>query len=429
MKRSTDRILTTHAGSLPRPQALIDANVARAEGRFDAAAFAATLRDAVADVARRQAEAGDRHRQRRRVRQGGARQRRLRPLDDLRLRAPRRLGARPAQAPASPQWPVAVSWQRFADFYAELSMSNAPRRRQRIGAIQFTGPDNLRGAEALEADLANLKAALAVVKRTRRASSPPSPPAASAAARTATTRRTRSSSSPSATPCARSTAPSSAPASSSSSTTPACPTAGTCVDPEPSVAEYRSYAGLRIEALEPRPRRHPGGRGALPHLLGQLARPPHHRHRPARHRRHHARRRAPAPTPSKPANVRHEHEWKVWQDVKLPDGKLLIPGVVSHATNVVEHPRARRRPHRPLRQHRRPRERHRRHRLRPRRPHPPPARLGQAPRPVGRRRPRLQAPLALKPTAVSSQPLAIFHRRLLRRSAGSCLNRHFRRCS
>ena len=38
------------------------------------------------------------------------------------------------------------------------------------------------------------------------------------------------------------------------------------------------------------------------------------------------------------ANPRHEHEWKVWRDVKLPEGKILIPGVVSHATNVVEHP-------------------------------------------------------------------------------------------
>ena len=37
-------------------------------------------------------------------------------------------------------------------------------------------------------------------------------------------------------------------------------------------------------------------------------------------------------------NVRHEHEWKVWKDTKLPDGRLLIPGVVSHATNVLEHP-------------------------------------------------------------------------------------------
>jgi 5-methyltetrahydropteroyltriglutamate--homocysteine methyltransferase len=38
------------------------------------------------------------------------------------------------------------------------------------------------------------------------------------------------------------------------------------------------------------------------------------------------------------ANPRHEHEWKVWQDVKLPAGKVLVPGVISHATNVVEHP-------------------------------------------------------------------------------------------
>jgi 5-methyltetrahydropteroyltriglutamate--homocysteine methyltransferase len=38
------------------------------------------------------------------------------------------------------------------------------------------------------------------------------------------------------------------------------------------------------------------------------------------------------------ANPRHEHEWMVWRDVKLPDGKIIIPGVISHSTNVVEHP-------------------------------------------------------------------------------------------
>jgi len=38
------------------------------------------------------------------------------------------------------------------------------------------------------------------------------------------------------------------------------------------------------------------------------------------------------------ANPRHEHEWKVWQGVKLPQEKVLVPGVISHATNVVEHP-------------------------------------------------------------------------------------------
>ena len=38
------------------------------------------------------------------------------------------------------------------------------------------------------------------------------------------------------------------------------------------------------------------------------------------------------------ANVRHETDWKVWRDKKLPDGKILIPGVVSHSTNLLETP-------------------------------------------------------------------------------------------
>ncbi|MGB6451203.1 MAG: cobalamin-independent methionine synthase II family protein [Steroidobacteraceae bacterium] len=38
------------------------------------------------------------------------------------------------------------------------------------------------------------------------------------------------------------------------------------------------------------------------------------------------------------ANPRHEHEWRVWESIKLPEGKVLLPGVVAHSTNVVEHP-------------------------------------------------------------------------------------------
>jgi len=38
------------------------------------------------------------------------------------------------------------------------------------------------------------------------------------------------------------------------------------------------------------------------------------------------------------SNPRHDHEWKVWQNVKLPDGKILIPGVVGHSSDFVEHP-------------------------------------------------------------------------------------------
>jgi 5-methyltetrahydropteroyltriglutamate--homocysteine methyltransferase len=38
------------------------------------------------------------------------------------------------------------------------------------------------------------------------------------------------------------------------------------------------------------------------------------------------------------ANPRHEHEWRLWEQLALPEGKVLVPGVISHATNVVEHP-------------------------------------------------------------------------------------------
>jgi 5-methyltetrahydropteroyltriglutamate--homocysteine methyltransferase len=38
------------------------------------------------------------------------------------------------------------------------------------------------------------------------------------------------------------------------------------------------------------------------------------------------------------ANPRHEYNWMVWQDIKLPDGNILIPSLISHQTNVVEHP-------------------------------------------------------------------------------------------
>lgn len=38
------------------------------------------------------------------------------------------------------------------------------------------------------------------------------------------------------------------------------------------------------------------------------------------------------------ANPRHDHEWRIWEDIKLPEGKILIPGVITHTTNIVEHP-------------------------------------------------------------------------------------------
>jgi len=71
-------------------------------------------------------------------------------------------------------------------------------------------------------------------------------------------------------------------------------------------------------------------------MLGQLAWAAHPR--PAA-RAHHLILEVKAQTYSFEAgNVRHEHEWRVWQQAKLPPGKMLMPGVVSRATNLVEHP-------------------------------------------------------------------------------------------
>jgi 5-methyltetrahydropteroyltriglutamate--homocysteine methyltransferase len=38
------------------------------------------------------------------------------------------------------------------------------------------------------------------------------------------------------------------------------------------------------------------------------------------------------------ANGRHAHEWRVWDDIELPDGKVIVPGVIDSTTNIIEHP-------------------------------------------------------------------------------------------
>ena len=101
--------------------------------------------------------------------------------------------------------------------------------------------------------------------------------------------------------------------------------------------DYRRWAELRVRALNHALRGHPRGSRPLPRLLGQLARAARVRSAAARRRRSRARVNAGYYSIEQ-ANPRHEHEWRIWEDVALPEGKKLIPGVVTHHTNVVEHP-------------------------------------------------------------------------------------------
>ena len=158
--------------------------------------------------------------------------------------------------------------------------------------------------------------------------------------------------------------------------------------PDQPRADRRGLPALHDAAhrgAQPRDPRAAGGPHPLPPLLGQLARPARHRHPDARHRRRHAGESTPAPTRSRPATCATSTSGSVWQDVELPEGKVILPGRRQPRDERRRAPGARRRPHRALRRGRRPRERRRLDRLRPRRARAPADRLGEARRAVGGR--------------------------------------------
>ena len=151
------------------------------------------------------------------------------------------------------------------------------------------------------------------------------------------TRATRSHSTPAPIPCARNTAPSSTPASPCSSTTRRSPRAWDQINPAPTVGDYLQARRLLGRGPQPCPAR-PAAERIRFHLCWGSWHGPHTTDiADARHRRRMLEINAGAYS-FEAGNVRHEHEWAVWQEVKLPDDKLILPGVVSHATNVVEHP-------------------------------------------------------------------------------------------
>jgi 5-methyltetrahydropteroyltriglutamate--homocysteine methyltransferase len=109
------------------------------------------------------------------------------------------------------------------------------------------------------------------------------------------------------------------------------------INPEPSVEDYKKFTMVRVEALNYAIRGLPQERIRF-HLCWGSWHGPHTTDIPMRDIVEVMLAINAQAYSFEAGNVRHEHEWKVWQDVKLPDGKLILPGVVSHATNVVEHP-------------------------------------------------------------------------------------------
>ena len=118
---------------------------------------------------------------------------------------------------------------------------------------------------------------------------------------------------------------------------PALPDTFDMIVPAPDIDDYRKFAAVRIDAVNHALQGIPEDRVRY-HICWGSWHGPHTHDLPLKHVIDLMLRVKAGAYSVEAANPRHEHEWKIWKDTRLPEGKILIPGVVSHASNVVEHP-------------------------------------------------------------------------------------------
>ncbi|WP_392507498.1 cobalamin-independent methionine synthase II family protein [Naumannella halotolerans] len=109
------------------------------------------------------------------------------------------------------------------------------------------------------------------------------------------------------------------------------------INPEPSVADYLAFTQVRVDALNHALRGLPQDQVRF-HLCWGSWHGPHTTDIEFRRIVDLMLQIDAGSYSFEAGNVRHAHEWSIWKDVKLPEGKIIVPGVVSHSTNVVEHP-------------------------------------------------------------------------------------------
>jgi 5-methyltetrahydropteroyltriglutamate--homocysteine methyltransferase len=327
MQRSSTRILTTHVGSLIRPPQLQEFLRGRAAGKpIDQQAYAECLARSVADVVRRQAAAGID------VVSDGEFGKSI-SWSQYALERLSGFERRPVAPEANP-FRRGADRQRFAEFYAELDAREAIATTSDSVCV---GPIAYVGQAELQRDIGNFKAALAAVP-VEEAFLPVAAPASVIPDRKNEHYRSDEDCLVAIAEAMRAEYRGIVEAGLLLQLDDA--RAAVTYDrmvPPAGFADYRRWVGLHMEVLN--------------HAIAGL---------PAERIRYHVCWGSwPGPhttdVPLKDiidlilsvhagayvieaANPRHAHEWKVWQEVKLPEGKVLIPGVISHATNVVEHP-------------------------------------------------------------------------------------------
>jgi 5-methyltetrahydropteroyltriglutamate--homocysteine methyltransferase len=351
MKRSVSRIITTHSGSLSRPPDLLALNRARAQGeKVDDATYNQRLGDAIAQVVRRQRDAG------------------IDVPDDGEFPKPmaaqfdygawwnyafaRLEGFVPAESvPESQHQKSSVAelaltsfgnrrdWQKFSEFYQDPEststlLGSAVRRSRRRPVC--TGPIKYIGQAAIAADIAKLKAAMAAAGVDEGFMCSISP--GSFARGEDLHYKTGEEFVFAAAEAMREEYKAIVDAGIVLQIDdPSLPDNWDMIDPEPPLNEFKKFERARLEALNHALRGLPADRVRY-HICWGSWHGPHTTDIPLQDIVDLVLAVNAGAYSVEAANARHEHEWRVWQNAKLPDGKLLIPGVVSHATNIVEHP-------------------------------------------------------------------------------------------
>jgi 5-methyltetrahydropteroyltriglutamate--homocysteine methyltransferase len=327
MKRSTDRILTTHVGSLIRPQALQEFMRAKqGDTPYDRAGYEACLAQSIADVVRRQAETGID------VISDGEfgkaiswNQYVVERLSGFELRA-----IPPGLRPGVP----GADRTRFKEFYAELDVREPMANAKMVACV---GPVKYIGQEIVRRDIANFKAALKG-RKIEEAFMPVVAPSSVLPDRKDEYYKGEEDWLEAVTAAMRTEYRMIVDAGFVLQIDDA--RAATAFDrmvPPGSFQDYRRWLAKFVESLNHALEGIPEDRVRY-HVCWGSWPGPHVSDVPLKDIVDLILKVRAGAYVIESANPRHEHEWQVWKNVKLPDGKVLIPGVISHATNVVEHP-------------------------------------------------------------------------------------------
>ena len=319
MERSTSRILTTHAGSLPRPADLLE----MAHRPHDPAAYAARVRRAVADVVREQVEHG------------------LDVIDDGEMSKPsfityvteRLSGFTRSTEAGSLPWAGSKEVTAFPEFYAPMLRESPNAAAPRFAC---TGPITYIGQAQVQADIANLKAALASVTAVEAFIPAISPSNVEGRQKNLYYKTEEEYLF--------------AIAEAMHEEYRAIVDAGLLLQiddprlvtyyiasPTSTVAECRRWADVRVDALNHALRGIPRERVRF-HTCYSINMGPRVHDMALKDIVDVILKVNAGAYSFEAANPRHDHEWRVWKDVKLPDGALLIPGVITQSTVLVEHP-------------------------------------------------------------------------------------------